>query len=198
MGARKAKIRRKTAETDVELALDLDGRGIAKIESGIGFLDHMLVLLAHHSRMNLTVSATGDLDVDEHHLVEDVGIVLGQALAEALGSKEGIERYGSSIIPMDEVLAAVAIDLSGRFAFVSDYRPTRETVGDLPTELVVHFFRSLAVEARMNLHVKMLEPGENEHHRIEAIFKAFAKALRTAVRIDLDLEATVPSSKGRL
>ncbi|MEJ2077193.1 MAG: imidazoleglycerol-phosphate dehydratase HisB [Acidobacteriota bacterium] len=198
MKPRKAKIRRKTSETNIELELVLDGSGKSAIQSGIGFLDHMLVLLSQHSGADLTLNAAGDLDVDEHHLVEDVGIVLGQALAEALGGKEGIERYGASLIPMDEVLAAVAIDLSGRFAFVTDYRPQRESVGDLPTELVVHFFRSLALEARMTLHIKMLEPGENEHHRIEAIFKAFARALRASVRIDPQLGDAVPSSKGRL
>ncbi len=198
MKPRKAKIRRKTSETNIELELFLDGSGKAEIESGIGFLDHMLVLLCQHSRMDLTLKAAGDLDVDEHHLVEDVGIVLGQALAEALGGKEGIERYGSSLVPMDEVLTAVAIDLSGRFAFVADYRPARESVGDLPTELVAHFFRSLAQESRMSLHIKMLEPGENEHHRIEAVFKAFARALRVAVAIDPALGNAVPSSKGRL
>ena len=198
MKPRKAKIRRKTSETNIELELVLDGSGKSAIQSGIGFLDHMLVLLSQHSGADLTLKAAGDLDVDEHHLVEDVGIVLGQALAEALGGKEGIERYGASLIPMDEVLAAVAIDLSGRFAFVTDYRPQRESVGDLPTELVVHFFRSLALEARMTLHIKMLEPGENEHHRIEAIFKAFARALRASVRIDPQLGDAVPSSKGRL
>ena len=198
MKPRKAKIRRKTSETNIELELVLDGSGKSEIQSGIGFLDHMLVLLSQHSGVDLTLKAAGDLDVDEHHLVEDVGIVLGQALAETLGAKEGIERYGASLIPMDEVLAAVAIDLSGRFAFVTDYRPQRESVGDLPTELVMHFFRSLALEARMTLHIKMLEPGENEHHRIEAIFKAFARALRASVRIDPQLGDEIPSSKGRL
>ena len=198
MKARKAKIRRKTAETSIEVELNLDGSGKARAASGVGFLDHMLELLARHSRIDLNVSAAGDLDVDEHHLVEDVGIVLGQALAEALGAKQGIERYGSSLLPMDEVLVAVALDLSGRFAFVSDYRPQRETVGDLPTELVPHFLRSLAVEARMALHVRMLEPGENEHHRIEAIFKGLARALREAVRIDPTAEDAIPSTKGRL
>jgi imidazoleglycerol-phosphate dehydratase len=198
MKARKAKIRRKTAETSIEVELNLDGSGKAKAASGVGFLDHMLELLSRHSRIDLNVSAAGDLDVDEHHLVEDVGIVLGQALAEALGAKQGIERYGSSLLPMDEVLVAVALDLSGRFAFVSDYRPQRETVGDLPTELVPHFLRSLAVEARMSLHVRMLEPGENEHHRIEAIFKGLARALREAVRIDPTAEDAIPSTKGRL
>lgn len=198
MKARKAKIRRKTAETSIEVELNLDGSGKAKAASGVGFLDHMLELLSRHSRIDLNVSAAGDLDVDEHHLVEDVGIVLGQALAEALGAKQGIERYGSSLLPMDEVLVAVALDLSGRFAFVSDYRPQRETVGDLPTELVPHFLRSLAVEARMALHVRMLEPGENEHHRIEAIFKGLARALREAVRIDPTAEDAIPSTKGRL
>jgi imidazoleglycerol-phosphate dehydratase len=198
MKPRKAKIRRKTRETNIELELSLDGRGRAEIEVGIGFLEHMLVLLCQHSRMDLTLKAAGDLDVDEHHLVEDIGIVIGQALAEAAGAKEGIERYGSSLIPMDEVLAAAAVDLSGRFAFVTDYRPAREIVGDLPTELVPHFFRSLALEARMSLHIRMLETGENEHHRIEAIFKAFARALRAAVAIDPTLGSEVPSSKGRL
>ncbi|MFZ0430329.1 MAG: imidazoleglycerol-phosphate dehydratase HisB [Acidobacteriota bacterium] len=198
MKARKAKIRRKTAETSIEVELNLDGSGKAKAASGVGFLDHMLELLSRHSRIDLNVSAAGDLDVDEHHLVEDVGIVLGQALAEALGAKQGIERYGSSLLPMDEVLVAVALDLSGRFAFLCDYRPQRETVGDLPTELVPHFLRSLAVEARMALHVRMLEPGENEHHRIEAIFKGLARALREAVRIDPTAEDAIPSTKGRL
>jgi imidazoleglycerol phosphate dehydratase HisB len=198
MKSRRAKIRRKTGETNIELELVLDGSGKAVAESGVGFLDHMLVLLSQHSRMDLTLKAAGDLDVDEHHLVEDVGIVLGQALSQALGGKEGIDRYGASLIPMDEVLAAVAIDLSGRFTFVSDYRPQRETVGDLPTELVDHFFRSLALEARMCLHIRMLEPGQNEHHRIEAIFKAFARSLRTALRIDPALGDAIPSSKGRL
>jgi imidazoleglycerol-phosphate dehydratase len=158
----------------------------------------MLELFSRHSSIDLEVKAAGDLHIDEHHLVEDVGLVLGQALGQALGTKAGVERYGSAIIPMDEVLVASAVDLSGRFVFVSDYRPERSQIGDLPTELVTHFFRSLASELRANLHFKFLNPGENEHHRVEAMFKAFARALRGAVRFDEKMAGRVPSTKGTL
>lgn len=195
---RSAEIRRKTGETEIELRLDLDGKGKHRIEIGLGFLTHMLELLARHAMLDMSVRASGDLQVDDHHLTEDLAIVFGQALREALGDKRGIRRYGSLLLPMDEVLAAVALDLGGRFAFRSDYHPVRESVGDLSTDLVNHFFSSLAVQAGMNLHFRLLSPGENEHHRIEALFKGFARALRQAVEIDPREAGEVPSSKGVL
>jgi imidazoleglycerol-phosphate dehydratase len=189
---------RKTEETAIEVSIDLDGRGECAIETGVGFFNHMLELLGRHSRIDLRVQASGDLEVDDHHLVEDAGIVLGTALRQALGEKRGINRFGSILLPMDEVLIAAAIDLSGRACLVSDYRPVREKVGELSTEMVNHFFLSLAGEAGMNLHFKILERGANEHHRIEAMFKSFARALRDAIRLDPSLEAEVPSTKGVL
>ncbi len=198
MSERRTTLERETNETRIKVAVNLDGKGKSKIDTGIGFLDHMLELFSRHSGIDLEVKGAGDLHVDEHHLVEDVGLVLGQALYQALGTKAGIERYGSAMIPMDEVLVAAAVDLSGRFVFVSDYRPERAQIGDLPTELVTHFFRSLATELRANLHFKFLTPGENEHHRVEAMFKAFARALRTAIRFDEKMAGQVPSTKGIL
>jgi imidazoleglycerol-phosphate dehydratase len=198
MSQRKARINRETNETHVEVELNLDGTGRVQASSGIGFFDHMLTLLAHHGRLDLSVVAKGDLEIDAHHLIEDVGLVIGQTLKESLGGKEGISRYGSAMIPMDEVLVAVAVDLGGRFSFSSDYQPKRDMVGDFPTEMVNHFFQSLASESRSNLHIKMLDPGENEHHRIEGIFKAFARALREAVSLDPELGTDIPSTKGAL
>ncbi len=198
MSERRATLERETKETRIKVSLNLDGKGESHIDTGIGFLDHMLELFSRHSGIDLKVKGAGDLHVDEHHLVEDVGLVLGQALYQALGTKAGIERYGSAMIPMDEVLVAAAVDLSGRFVFVSDYRPERAQIGDLPTELVAHFFRSLAIELRANLHFKFLTPGENEHHRVEAMFKAFARALRNAIRFDEKMAGQVPSTKGIL
>jgi imidazoleglycerol phosphate dehydratase HisB len=195
---RRSRINRETNETSVEIDLALDGSGRVQAATGLGFLDHMLTLLAHHGRLDLSVVAKGDLEIDPHHLIEDVGLVLGQTLKEALGSKEGITRYGSAMIPMDEVLVAVVVDLGGRFSFSSDYQPRSELVGDFPTEMVNHFFKSLASESRMNLHIKMLDPGESEHHRIEGIFKAFARAIRGAVRLDPELGNSLPSTKGAL
>ncbi len=189
---------RETRETRIRVRLDLDGTGQTRIKTGVGFFDHMLELLACHSGFDLEVDAQGDLHVDEHHLVEDVGIVLGRALAEALGDKAGLQRYGWAALPMDEVLALAAVDLGGRFHFASEYRPVRERVGDLSTELVNHFFRSLAVEARMNLHLRLPDPGDNEHHRVEALFKAFARALRMAVGRTEGRESVIPSTKGVL
>lgn len=191
-------VKRKTAETQIEVRLNLDGKGQSQLSTGLGFLEHMLELLARHARVDLEISAAGDLQVDDHHLTEDLGMVLGQALHEALGEKKGIERYGSTLLPMDEVLVAVAVDLGGRFAFSCDYNPQRERMGDLSTELVPHFFRALAVEGRMNLHFKFLNHGENEHHRIEAMFKGFARALRAAVRMNPEAAGEVPSTKGKL
>jgi imidazoleglycerol-phosphate dehydratase len=198
MTQRVATVARETTETRIRIQVDLDGQGNAQVETGLGFLDHMLQLLARHSACDLAVEATGDLQVDEHHLVEDVGIVLGQALGLALGDKRGIERYGSLLLPMDEVLVAVALDLGGRSVFVSNYLPERPSVGDLSTEMVPHFFRSLTSELRANLHIRFLDQGANEHHRVEAMFKGFARALRTAVRIDQSRAAAIPSTKGVL
>ncbi|MFQ5929192.1 MAG: imidazoleglycerol-phosphate dehydratase HisB [Acidobacteriota bacterium] len=198
MSRRTASVKRKTRETQIEVNLNLDGQGECTCRVGLGFLEHMLELLARHARIDLKVRAKGDLEVDDHHLTEDVGIVLGQTLNKALGRKEGIERYGFALLPMDEVLIAVAVDLGGRFAFCCNYRPQREKIGDLSTELIPHFFRSLAVEARLNLHFNFLNPGENEHHRIEAMFKGFARSLRMAVRIDREAKGEVPSTKGVL
>ena len=198
MRQRRVTRERQTRETRVKVSVDLDGRGDAKIATGVGFFDHMLELLARHSGIDLEVEASGDLQVDEHHLVEDVGIVLGQALGEALGDKDGLERYGWALIPMDEVLVAVAVDLGGRFAFCCDYAPERQLVGQFPTEMAPHFLRSLAVEMRANLHVKFLTPGANEHHRLEAMFKGFARALRMALAVDPKMKGRVPSTKGAL
>ena len=195
--SRIASVTRQTQETDIDLKLNLDGQGEFSCEAQVGFLKHMLHLLALHSSIDLELNASGDLEVDDHHLVEDVGLVLGQALREALGDKAGIERYGSSLLPMDEVLVAVGLDLGGRFTFCCDYAPVRERVGDLSTEMVPHFFRSLASEARVNLHFRLLNPGENEHHRIEAMFKGFARALRQAIKLNERSEAVVPSTKGQ-
>jgi imidazoleglycerol-phosphate dehydratase len=198
MSKRTALIKRKTRETQIELKLNLDGRGSCECNLGLGFLEHMLDLLARHARIDLKVKAKGDLKVDDHHLTEDLGIVLGQALEGALGKKEGIERYGSSVLPMDEVLVVVALDLGGRFAFSCDYQPQRDQVGDLACELVPHFFKSLADALRCNLHFRFLNAGENEHHRIEAMFKGFARSLRMAARIDPEAQGAIPSTKGIL
>lgn len=198
MSKRTASIKRKTRETQIELKLNLDGQGTCDCNLGLGFLEHMLELLARHARIDLKVRAKGDLRVDDHHLTEDLGIVLGEALGSALGKKEGIERYGSSVLPMDEVLVVVAVDLGGRFAFSSDYDPQRDQVGDLSCELVPHFFKSLAEALRCNLHFRFLNAGDNEHHRVEAMFKGFARSLRMAVRIDPELEGAIPSTKGVL
>ena len=195
---RTASVDRKTRETQVRIELNLDGQGRFSARLQTGFLSHMLELLALHSSMDLRVQGDGDLQVDDHHLIEDVGIVLGQALKQALGEKRGIRRYGWTLLPMDEVLVAVALDLGGRFAFHTDYRPAREKVGDLATEMAPHFFRSLAVEVGANLHIRFLNPGENEHHRIEAMFKGFGRALRTAVSLDPATGGKIPSTKGNL
>src|SRR5437016_4599763 len=193
---RPAEISRKTKETDIRLALNLDGSGKSAARPGIGFFDHNLDLLARHSLIDMSVDAKGDLDVDAHHTVEDVGIVLGQALEKALGDKRGIYRYGWAIVPMDESLAQVAIDLSGRPAFVFNVVFTGHAIGDFPTELVEEFFKALATTARMNLHVAV-PYGTNNHHIAEAIFKATAKALRQAVSRDPRSDE-VPSTKGAL
>jgi len=191
---RSARVERATAETTVRVALELDAAAPSyRHATGVGFLDHMLDLLARHGRLGLTVEAEGDLHVDDHHTVEDVGLALGQALREALGDKAYIARYGAATIPMDEALARAAIDLSGRPFLVFEATFDRERVGDLSTEMVEHFFWSLAEQARMTLHLDVLR-GKNDHHRIEALFKAFARALRTAIARDPDGDR-LPSSK---
>src|SRR5438046_9737937 len=193
---RSAEISRKTKETQIRLALDLDGTGNNSARTGVGFFDHMLDLLTRHSLIDLTVDAKGDLQVDAHHTVEDVGIVLGQALEKALGDKRGIYRYGWAIVPMDESLAQVAIDLSGRPAFVFNVTFRGDTIGGFPVELVDEFFKSIATNAKLNLHITV-PYGSNNHHIAEAIFKATAKALRQAISID-PRNPLVPSTKGTL
>ena len=194
---RTAEVARKTNETAVRLSLDLDGSGAATVATGVGFLDHMLDLLARHALLDLTIEATGDLHVDAHHTAEDVGIVLGQALDRAVGDKRGINRYGWAIVPMDESLAQVAIDLSGRPALVCAIPFRGEFIGTFPTELVEEFWRAVAVNARMNLHVTV-PYGSNNHHMAEAVFKAAARALRMAVSADPRNPGGMPSTKGSL
>lgn len=194
--SRSAEITRCTAETEVRVRVDLEGSGRSDVDTGLGFLDHMLELLAAHALLDLEVRARGDLHVDEHHTVEDVGIVLGQAMAKALGERRGIRRYGF-LLPMDESLARVAVDLGGRSYLVFRAEFTRERVGDLPTELVEDFLKALADHLRANVHVTV-EYGRNDHHRIEAIFKALGRALRAALEQDPRLGQELPSTKGRL
>jgi imidazoleglycerol-phosphate dehydratase/histidinol-phosphatase len=198
MSQRTASVKRETRETKIEIDLNLDGQGKCTCSVSLGFLEHMLELLAAHARIDLKVQAQGDVQVDDHHLTEDLGITLGQAIDKALGTKEGIQRYGFVLLPMDEVLVAVAVDVGGRFAFCCDYQPQRERVGDLSTELISHFFKSLAIAAKCNLHFNFLNRGENEHHRIEAMFKGFARSLRMAVEMDRGAKGQIPSTKGVL
>src|SRR5687768_8280245 len=195
--ARTAQISRKTNETKIDLKVDLDGTGRASAQTGVGFFDHMLDLLSRHSLIDLAVAAEGDLHVDQHHTVEDVGIVLGQAIEKALGDKRGIHRYGSATVPMDESLATVTVDLSGRPAFVFNVAFTGGTIGDFAVELVEEFLKALATSGRMNLHVNVAY-GTNNHHIAEAVFKALARALRQAVEIDPRRAGDVPSTKGSL
>lgn len=194
--ARSSTINRRTRETDIEVTLDLDGSGRAEVNTGIGFLDHMLEGFARHGFFDLKCQVKGDLQVDGHHTVEDTGIVLGQAIREAAGDKKGIRRYGYFILPMDESLALCAVDLCGRpyLQFTCDF--TAERVGELDTELVKEFFYAVSYSAGMNLHLRMLQPGNN-HHMIEAMFKAFAKALDEATTLDPRI-TDVLSTKGSL
>jgi imidazoleglycerol-phosphate dehydratase len=194
--ARTATIQRQTAETNIQLTLDLDGTGRAEVATGVGFLDHMLTLLARHAVVDLTVRAEGDLAVDQHHTVEDVGICLGQALRQALGNKEGIRRYGHFTLPMDETLATAAIDLGGRFALVFRADFPAAKIGDFDSELVEEFWQAVAANALCNLHI-LVHYGRNSHHISEAIFKATARALRMAVEADPRMSG-VPSTKGTL
>ncbi|MGB3545144.1 imidazoleglycerol-phosphate dehydratase HisB [Rubrivirga sp.] len=193
---RTAHVERATNETTVSVTLDLDGEPGSDCQTGVGFLDHMLDLLARHGRMNLTVKADGDLEVDDHHTVEDVGICIGQALGQALGDKAYVARYGEATIPMDETLARAVIDLSGR-AHLTFHAPLdRERVGDLSTDMVEHFWWSVAEHARVTMHLDVLR-GRNDHHRIEGLFKAAARAIRQAVTRDPGGDP-LPSTKGAL
>ena len=193
-GERRAEVRRTTAETDIQVNLNLDGNGRGDISTGIGFFDHMLDQIARHSGVDLMVRCKGDLHVDEHHTIEDTGIALGEAIARALGGKRGIERYGFCL-PMDDCLCTVALDFGGRPWLVWNAVFYREKIGDMPTEMFLHFFKSLSDAARMNLTVKA--EGENEHHKIEGIFKAFARSLKMALRRDI-FHYELPSTKGVL
>ncbi len=194
---RSAEIKRKTGETDVLIKINLDGKGESKINTGCGFLDHMLTLFAKHGKFDLTVKCKGDVEVDFHHTTEDVGIALGLAVKEALKDKKGIVRYGNMILPMDEALILSAIDLSGRGIFVRNFDIKANKVGDFDTELVEEFFQAFALNCGCNLHVKQLD-GSNAHHIIEGAFKSVARSLRTAVSFDKGFEDQIPSTKGVL
>jgi len=192
-----SKIVRKTNETEIAIDLDIDGVGKKLIDTPIGFLNHMLDLFAKQGLFDLNIKAKGDMFVDEHHTVEDIGIAMGKAFSQALGDKKGINRYGFFILPMDEALATVAIDFAGRYAFTFDCNFNREKIGDLSTELIYDFWGGFAQNAKVNLYVKV-ENGRNDHHKAEAIFKAVAKAIRMACEIDKRASLTVPSTKGVL
>src|SRR5262245_54142830 len=194
---RKGTVKRTTKETDVEVAVDLDGAGTAAVATGIGFLDHMLDLLARHSRIDITVKAKGDLHIDHHHTTEDVGIALGQAVKQALGDMKGITRYADVHVPMDEALTRVAIDISGRPVLVFKAEFARDKVGAFDTELVQEWFQAFAMNAGLTLHVQVLY-GSNDHHVAESCFKGLARALRAAVAIDARAANEVPSTKGVL
>ena len=194
---RKASIERKTAETDISLALALDGSGVSDIQSGVGFLDHMLTLFARHGRFDLKVKCLGDTQVDAHHSVEDIGICLGQAFREALGDKKGIARYGDTTLPMDEALILTAADISGRAYLACELSIPAQKVGDFDTELVAEFWAAFVRSAACTLHIRQLA-GMNSHHIIEGVFKSAARTLRKACAIDPALGDEVPSTKGTL
>ena len=195
--SRKATLHRATTETDIALTLDLDGTGVAQISTGIGFFDHMLTAVARHGSFDIAVEARGDLHIDAHHTVEDVGIVFGSAIREALGDKRGIRRFGQALVPMDEALAEAAIDLSGRAHLAWTVAFERENLGDMDTQLFEEFFRALSGNALMTLHISR-RAGSNAHHVAEACFKAFARALRMAVEADPRSAGSIPSTKGAL
>lgn len=194
---RGAQIDRKTAETDIQLRLELDGTGVSHIDTGCGFLDHMLTLFARHGRFDLDVSCNGDTYVDDHHTVEDVGICLGDAFAEALGDKRGVVRYGSMLLPMDEALILTAVDLSGRGMLCYDLHIPTQKVGTFDTELTEEFFIALARRGDMTIHIRQLS-GSNSHHIIEGAFKSLARSLGAAVAIDPKFSQEIPSTKGVL
>ncbi len=194
---RTATINRKTAETDISLTLNLGGSGIAEIDSGVGFLDHMLTLFAKHARFDINLKCTGDVNVDYHHSVEDIGIVLGMALSEALGEKRGINRYGSMLLPMDESLIMSAVDLSGRSHLEYGLEIPAQKVGDFDAELVEEFWLAFVRNADCTLHIKQIS-GKNSHHIIEGTFKSVARSLKAAVSIDAAFSEEIPSTKGVL
>lgn len=196
MKTRTATIDRKTTESDISVTVNLDGTGKYQVETGIGFLNHMLELFSKHSLIDLTVKAKGDLKIDAHHTVEDIGICLGEALRKAVGDKKGIERYGF-LLPMDEALAEVAIDLGGRSYLVWNVTFKREKIGDMPTELFEDFFKAVADNLQANIHINV-KYGRNEHHIAESVFKSFARALRLAVSRDKRAKDLLPSTKGKL
>jgi imidazoleglycerol-phosphate dehydratase len=193
---RKTSLKRKTKETNISVSLHLNGRGISIVETGIGFLDHMLDLFAKHGLFDLTVRCKGDLHVDDHHTTEDIGIAVAKAFAAALGEKKGVARYGLSYVPMDESLARCVVDLSGRSALVFKAEFRRKKIGDLSTEMIEHFFQSFADNIQANIHIEVLY-GKNTHHQIEAIFKAFARAMRQACELDPRVHGVL-STKGKL
>ena len=195
--SRTAELSRATAETNISLRLDLDGAGISEIDTGVGFLDHMLTLFARHGRFDLTVRCEGDTRVDDHHSVEDIGICLGRAFREALGNKRGIRRYGDTALPMDETLILSAVDLSGRSFLVYELEIPTEKIGTFDTELVEEFFIAFASNAALTLHLRQLS-GKNSHHIVEGAFKSVARSLREAVSIDPAFSDDVPSTKGVL
>lgn len=196
MKARKARIKRKTRETDILVDINLDGSGQSSVNTGIPFMDHMLELLAKHSLVDIKIKATGDLKVDYHHTVEDLGLAFGQAVDQALGTRKGICRYGSSYVPMDEALALAVVDLGGRPFFVKEIACRKKRILDFELSLIDEFFQALVVQARMNLHIKQLY-GNEAHHAYEAVFKAFARALRQACELD-PRNRGIPSSKGKI
>ena len=194
---RTSQISRITNETDINIALKINGTGVRTINTPIGFLNHMLDLFAKQGLFDLNIKAKGDMFIDEHHTVEDIGIVLGKTFKEAVGDKKGINRYGFFILTMDEALATVAVDFAGRYAFTLDCNFNREKINDLSTELIYDFWDGFAQNAKVNLYIK-IENGRNDHHKVEAIFKAVAKAIRMACEIDKRAPLTVPSTKGVL
>lgn len=198
MGERRARVVRETGETSIDLEINLDGKGERTISTPVNMFNHLLDLFAKHGALNLSVQARGDVHIDDHHTIEDVGIVLGEAFRKALGDKRGIERYGTAIIPMDEVLALVSVDLAGRYAFAFDVPLSRPTIGDMASEIVYDFFDAFAQNAQIALHIKLLTPGRNEHHRVEGVFKAFGRALKAAVAVDERANGEIPSTKGVL
>lgn len=196
MEKREATVYRKTGETEVDISLNLDGEGTYEVNTGIGFFDHMLNLMAKHGLLDVIIKSKGDIEVDGHHTVEDVGIVLGQCLKKSLGDKKGIKRYGTSFVPMDEALTTVSLDISGRPYIVCDFNFTVDKVGELDTELVEEFLRAFAFNAEITLHARVLY-GKNNHHMIEGIFKALGRAIREAVDIDSRIKG-VMSTKGSI
>lgn len=195
MANRMATVKRETRETKVTVEIDIDGVGKSQISTGIGMLDHLLEQLARHGRFDIKIDAEGDLKVNEHHTVEDIAISLGKAFNKALGERKGIFRMGHAIVPMDDALALVAVDIGGRSYAVVEASFTKEYIGELPTELISHFLRSFATEARLDLHARLLS-GDDDHHKAEAIFKALARALDDATRVDERICGEIPSTKG--